>query len=230
MIAEAVDSGSFIEVQPEFAQNVVVGFAKLAGRTVGLFRQPGRASTAASLDIDSSDKAARFLRFCDAFNVPIVSLVDVPGFLPGITQEHGGIIRHGARSCTRSPRRRPQGGADHPQGVRRRLHRHGLQVARLRPRAGVPERGDARSWGPRAPPTSSSAATSPPRRTPPPSGRKKVEEFRETVMNPFIAAGHGFIDDVIEPAAMRIELIRSIEMLARKREDRPAKKHGNIPL
>ena len=229
MIAEAVDSGSFIEVQPEFAQNVVVGFARLAGRTVGLFaNQPS--VYAASLDIDSSDKAARFLRFCDAFNVPIVSLVDVPGFLPGITQEHGGIIRHGAKILyaiaeATVPKvaliiRKAYGGAfiamaSKSLGYDRVLAFPSAEIAVMGAEgaANIIFRRDIAAAEDRAA-----------------KRQEKVEEFRETVMNPFIAAGHGFIDDVIEPAAMRIELIRSIEMLARKREDRPAKKHGNIPL
>ena len=229
LIAEAVDSGSFIEVQPDFAQNVVVGFARLAGRTVGLFaNQPS--VYAASLDIDSSDKAARFLRFCDAFNVPIVSLVDVPGFLPGITQEHGGIIRHGAKILyaiaeATVPKvaliiRKAYGGAfiamaSKSLGYDRVLAFPSAEIAVMGAEgaANIIFRRDI------------AAADDPAAKR-----QEKVEEFRETVMNPFIAAGHGFIDDVIEPAAMRIELIRSIEMLARKREDRPAKKHGNIPL
>ena len=229
MIAEAMDSGSFIEVQPEFAQNVVVGFAKLAGRTVGLFaNQP--TVYAASLDIDSSDKAARFLRFCDAFNVPIVSLVDVPGFLPGVTQEHGGIIRHGAKILyaiaeATVPKvaliiRKAYGGAfiamaSKSLGYDRVLAFPSAEIAVMGAEgaANIIFRRDI------------AAADDPAAKR-----QEKVDEFRQTVMNPFIAAGHGFIDDVIDPAPTRIELVRSLEMLARKREDRPAKKHGNIPL
>ncbi len=229
MIAEAMDSGSFIEVQPEFAQNVVVGFAKLAGRTVGLFaNQP--TVYAASLDIDSSDKAARFLRFCDAFNVPIVSLVDVPGFLPGVTQEHGGIIRHGAKILyavaeATVPKvaliiRKAYGGAfiamaSKSLGYDRVLAFPSAEIAVMGADGAaniIFRREIAAAEDPAA------------------KRQEKVDEFRQTVMNPFIAAGHGFIDDVIDPAATRIELVRSLEMLARKREDRPAKKHGNIPL
>ncbi len=229
VIAEVVDQGSFIEVQAEFAQNMVVGFAKLAGRTVGFFaNQPN--VFAASLYINSSDKAARFLRFCDSFNVPIISLVDVPGFLPGVTQEHGGIIRHGAKILyaiaeATVPKvalimRKAYGGAfiamaSKSLGYDRVLAFPSAEIAVMgaEAAANIIFRRDIAA--------AEDAAA---------ARQEKVEEFRETAMNPYIAAGHGLVDDIIVPASTRILLIRSIEMLGRKRENRPAKKHGNIPL
>ena len=229
VIAALVDAGSFMEVHAGFAANVVVGFARLAGRTVGLFaNQPN--VYAASLDINSSDKGARFLRFCDAFNVPIISLVDVPGFLPGVAQEHGGIIRHGAKLLyaiaeATVPKvavilRKAYGGAfiamaSKSLGYDRVLAFPGAEVAVMG------AEGAANIIFSRDIKAADDADQ---------MRAQKIEEFRETVMNPYIAAGYGFVDDVINPAAARTELVRSIEMYARKRESRPHKKHGNIPL
>ena len=229
VITALMDAGSFMEVHAGFAANVVVGFARLAGRTVGLFaNQPN--VYAASLDINSSDKGARFLRLCDAFNVPIISLVDVPGFLPGVAQEHGGIIRHGAKLLyaiaeATVPKvavilRKAYGGAfiamaSKSLGYDRVLAFPGAEVAVMGAEgaANIIFSRDIK------------AADDPDQMR-----AQKIEEFRETVMNPYIAAGYGFVDDVIDPAAARTELVRSLEMYARKRESRPHKKHGNIPL
>ena len=185
---------------------------------------------AASLDINSSDKGARFLRFCDAFNVPIISLVDVPGFLPGVAQEHGGIIRHGAKILfaiaeATVPKvalilRKAYGGAfiamaSKSLGYDRTLALPGAEVAVMGAEgaANIIFSRDIK------------AADDPAEMR-----RQKIAEFQGSVMNPYLAAGLGFIDDVIDPAAARAELVRSIEMYSRKRESRPAKKHGNIPL
>ena len=229
IIAEVFDRGSFLEVHADFARNIVVGFAKLNGRTVGIFaNQPNY--YAAALDIDSSDKAARFLRFCDSFNVPIISLVDVPGFLPGIAQEHGGIIRHGAKVLyaiaeATVPKislilRKAYGGAyiamsSKALGYDRTIAWPTAQVAVMGAEgaANIIFRRDIKGAD-----------------NPEEKRVEKIEEFKETVMNPFIAAGFGYIDEIIDPKYTRIELIRSLEMNMRKREDRPAKKHGNIPL
>ena len=228
-IAAVCDRDSFLEVQGEYAPNVVVGFARLGGRTVGLFANQPK-FYAAALDINSSDKAARFIRFCDCFNIPIISLVDVPGFLPGVAQEHGGIIRHGAKILyaiaeATVPKislilRKAYGGAfiamsSKALGYDRTLALPTAEIAVMgaegaaniifrREIQGAEDKAAMRD--------------------------QKIQEFRETVMNPFIAAGYGIVDDVIEPRYARIELIRSLEMNIRKREDRPAKKHGNIPL
>ncbi len=229
IIEEVVDEGSFLEVQRDYAGNVVVGFAKLAGRTVGFFANQPKVY-AAALDINASDKAARFLRFCDSFNIPIVSLVDVPGFLPGIAQEHGGIIRHGAKILyaiaeATVPKvalilRKAYGGAfismaSKELGYDRVIAYPSAQVAVMGPegaaniifRKDIKEAEDAEAM--RA---------------------QKIEEFKASVTTPFNAAKFGHVDDVIDPVHTRAELIRSLEMYMRKTEDRPAKKHGNIPL
>ncbi len=228
-INEIFDRNSFLEVHKEYALNVVVGFAKLNGRTVGVFANQPKV-LAAALDINSSDKAARFLRFCDAFNIPIISLVDVPGFLPGVAQEHGGIIRHGAKVLyaiaeATVPKialiiRKAYGGAyiamaSKALGYDRVLAYPTAEIAVMGAEgaANIIFRREIK------------AAENPEEKR-----EEKIREFKETVMNPFIAAGYGFVDDIIEPRYSRIELIRSLEMNIRKREDRPPKKHGNIPL
>ncbi len=228
-INEIFDRNSFLEVHKEYAINVVVGFAKLNGRTVGVFANQPKV-LAAALDINSADKAARFLRFCDAFNIPIISLVDVPGFLPGVAQEHGGIIRHGAKILyaiaeATVPKialiiRKAYGGAyiamaSKALGYDRVLAYPTAEIAVMGAEgaANIIFRREIK------------AAENPEEKR-----QEKIREFRETVMNPFIAAGYGFVDDIIEPRYSRIELIRSLEMNIRKREDRPPKKHGNIPL
>ncbi len=228
-INEIFDRNSFLEVHKDFAINVVVGFAKLNGRTVGVFANQPKV-LAAALDINSADKAARFLRFCDAFNIPIISLVDVPGFLPGVAQEHGGIIRHGAKILyaiaeATVPKialiiRKAYGGAyiamaSKALGYDRVLAYPTAEIAVMGAEgaANIIFRKEIK------------AAENPEEKR-----QEKIREFRETVMNPFIAAGYGFVDDIIEPRYSRIELIRSLEMNIRKREDRPSKKHGNIPL
>jgi acetyl-CoA carboxylase carboxyltransferase component len=228
-ITALCDRDSFLEVQAGYAPNVVVGFARLAGRTVGLFANQPK-SFAAALDINSSDKAARFLRFCDCFNVPIVSLVDVPGFLPGVAQEHGGIIRHGAKVLyaiaeATVPKialilRKAYGGAfiamsSKALGYDRVLALPTAEIAVMGAEgaANVIFRKDI-------------AAAADPQGL----RAEKIRQFSESFMNPFVAAGYGYVDDVIQARFARIELVRSLEMNLRKREDRPAKKHGNIPL
>jgi acetyl-CoA carboxylase carboxyltransferase component len=228
-IAAVCDRGSFLEVQADYAPNVVVGFARLAGRTVGLFaNQPQY--YAAALDINSSDKAARFLRFCDCFNVPILSLVDVPGFLPGVAQEHGGIIRHGAKVLyaiaeATVPKialiiRKAYGGAFIAMSSKALGYDRVLAL----PTAEIAVMGAEGAANIIFRKEIAAAADQAGMR------EQKIREFSESFMNPFVAAGYGYVDDVIEPRWARIELVRSLEMNARKREDRPAKKHGNIPL
>ena len=228
-IAAAFDRDSFLEVQAEFAPNVVVGFARLVGRTVGVFaNQPQY--YAAALDINSSDKAARFIRFCDCFNIPVISLVDVPGFLPGVAQEHGGIIRHGAKILyaiaeATVPKialilRKAYGGAfiamaSKALGYDRVLALPTAEIAVMGAEGAaniIFRKEIAGAADPQA------------------ARAEKILQFSQSFMNPFVAAGYGYVDDVIEPRYARIELARSLEMNIRKREDRPAKKHGNIPL
>lgn len=229
IIAEVYDEGSFLEVHADYAKNIVVGFAKLAGRTVGIMANQPKI-LAASLDINSSDKAARFIRFCDAFNVPITSLVDVPGYLPGISQEHGGIIRHGAKLLyaiaeANVPKisvilRKAYGGSmiamsSKALGFDRSLAWPTAEIAVMGAEgaANIIFRKDIEAAEDKAA-----------------KRDEKIQEFRDNFMNPYIAAELGIIDDVIDPSYTRIELIRALEMHIRKREEKPAKKHGNIPL
>jgi len=228
-ITALCDRDSFLEVQAGYAPNVVVGFARLSGRTVGLFANQPK-SFAAALDINSSDKAARFLRFCDCFNVPILSLVDVPGFLPGVAQEHGGIIRHGAKVLyaiaeATVPKialilRKAYGGAFIAMASKALGYDRVLAL----PTAEIAVMGAEGAANVIFRKEIAAAAD--------PQGLRadKILQFSQSFMNPFVAAGYGYVDDVIEPRYARIELIRSLEMNLRKREDRPAKKHGNIPL
>jgi len=224
-----VDDGQFFEVHEAYAQNIVVGFARLGGHSIGIIaNQP--AVLAGVLDIKSSEKAARFVRFCDAFNLPILTFVDVPGFLPGTTQEHGGIIRSGAKLlyayCEATvPKltvvtRKAYGGA---YDVMSSKHIRGdvnlawpsAEIAVMGPDGAVniifrKELAQADD----------------------PVKRKAdlVTEYREKFANPYVAASRGYIDDVIEPRETRPRLINALEMLSNKRDSNPSKKHGCIPL
>ena len=224
-----VDDGQFFEIQERYAANIVIGFAHLGGHSVGIVaNQP--AVLAGVLDINSSDKAARFVRFCDAFNIPIVTFVDVPGFLPGTAQEHGGIIRHGAKLlyayCEATvPKltvvlRKAYGGA---YDVMSSKHIRGdvnlawpsAEIAVMGPEGAVniifrKELAQAED----------------------PAKRREelVAEYRAKFANPYVAAARGYIDDVIEPHETRPRLINALEMLANKRDSNPPKKHGCIPL
>jgi acetyl-CoA carboxylase carboxyltransferase component len=224
-----VDDGQFFEIQENYAPNIVVGFARLGGHSVGIIaNQP--AVLAGVLDINSSEKAARIIRFCDAFNIPIITFEDVPGFMPGIIQEHGGIIRSGAKLlfayCEATvPKltvvtRKAYGGA---YCVMSSKHIRGdLNLA----------------W-----PTAEIAVMGPEgavntifrkelKQAEDPVKRKAelVEEYREKFANPYIAASRGYVDDVIEPRETRPRLINGLEMLSNKRDSNPPKKHGCIPL
>jgi len=224
-----VDNGQFFEIHENYAQNIVVGFARLGGHSIGIVaNQP--AALAGVLDIDASEKAARFVRFCDSFNIPIITFVDVPGFLPGTVQEHHGIIRSGAKLlyayCEATvPKltvitRKAYGGA---YDVMSSKHIRGdlnlawpsAEIAVMGPDGAVniifrKELEKAKD-----------------------PARKKAElvaEYREKFASPYVAAERGYIDDVIEPRETRPRLINGLEMLSNKRDANPAKKHGNIPL
>jgi propionyl-CoA carboxylase beta chain len=229
VIARVVDIGSFLEVHEDFAQNIIVGFARLGGRSIGIIaNQPS--VLAGVLDINSSTKGARFIRFCDCFNIPILTFEDVPGFMPGTDQEHGGIIRNGAKLlyayCEATvPKvtlitRKAYGGA---YDVMNSKHVRGdmnyawptAEIAVMGPKGAVEiifKKDIAASADPEA------------------EIQKKTEEFREKFANPFIAAARGYVDDVIEPKTTRARLIRAFEMLETKKDSNPPKKHGNIPL
>jgi acetyl-CoA carboxylase carboxyltransferase component len=229
VIAHVVDQGDFLELQPNWAANVIVGFCRLAGRSVGIVAQQP-AVLAGALDIDASDKAARFVRTCDAFNVPLLTLVDVPGFLPGVAQEHGGIIRHGAKLLyayaeATVPKvtiitRKAYGGAYDVMSSR---HIRG-DVNLAWPSARIAVMGVEgavniifRSEIERAADPDAERA-------------RLAAEYEERFANPYIAAARGYVDDVILPAETRPRVIAAIEMLDGKRQANLPRKHGNIPL
>jgi methylmalonyl-CoA carboxyltransferase large subunit len=229
VIAGVVDRGDFLEVQAGYAMNMVVGFARLLGRPIGIIaNQPAVLSGA--LDINASTKAARFIRFCNAFNLPLVTFVDVPGFLPGVQQEYGGIIRHGAKllfaySAATVPKiqvilRKSYGGAHLAMcakdlGADRVLAWPTAEVAVMGAEGAVEivfrkEMQDATDKAARR--------------------AELIETYRSAFATPFVAAGRRLVDDIIEPADTRKHLARALEYLQTKREQRPAKKHGLIPL
>jgi propionyl-CoA carboxylase beta chain len=224
-----IDEGYFFEVQPHFAPNIVVGFARLGGRSVGIVaNQP--AFLAGVLDIDASVKAARFVRFCDCFNIPLVTFEDVPGFLPGVTQEHGGIIRHGAKLLyafaeATVPKvtvitRKAYGGA---YCVMASKHiRTDINFAW--PSAEIAVMGAEGAVGVLYRREIAEAEDQTAAR------RARVSEFEEKFANPYVAAERGFIDEIIEPAHTRPKLVRALSLLENKRDTNPPKKHGNIPL
>ena len=230
VIEHLLDDGEFLEVHALFAPNIIVGFGRIEGHPVGVVaNQPTQ--FAGCLDIDASEKAARFVRTCDAFNVPVLTLVDVPGFLPGVDQEHSG--HHPARREADLRLRRgdrPEGHRHHPQGVRRRVRRDGLQAPRRRhqPRlADRADRGDGRAGRGEHP------APQGDREGRRPGGGARASsctEYEDTLVNPYIAAERGYVDSVIPPSQTRSYVIRALRMLRNKRETLPPKKHGNIPL
>jgi propionyl-CoA carboxylase beta chain len=225
LITSVVDDGIFLEVQPHYAKNIVVGFARLGGRSVGIVaNQP--AHLAGVLDISSSIKGARFVRFCDAFNIPLITFEDVPGFLPGTLQEFGGIIKHGAKllyafSEATVPKitlitRKAYGGAycvmsskhigadinfAYPTGE--------IAVMGSEGAVNILYRNKIKSEEDRA---------------------KVIDEYKETFANPYKAAELGYIDEIIMPRQTRAKLIQALEMTQNKTESKPPKKHGNIPL
>jgi acetyl-CoA carboxylase carboxyltransferase component len=228
-VVAVVDQNSFLEVQEHFAQNLVVGFARLDGEVVGIVGNQPRI-LAGALDINASVKGARFVRFCDAFNIPLVTFVDVPGFLPGTAQEHNGIIRHGAKLLYAYAEavvpkltvitRKAYGGA---YDVMSSKHIGGdfnyawpaAEIAVMGPQAAVNvifKREIA-------------AAKDPAKKA-----EELVEDYKEKFANPYIAAERGFLDDVIEPQDTRPTLIRSLHLLKDKQAERPHRRHGNIPL
>jgi acetyl-CoA carboxylase carboxyltransferase component len=221
IIKAIVDNGEFYEVSAHFAMNIITCLARFDGQTVGIIaNQP--AVMAGCLDINASDKSARFIRFCDAFNIPLLNMVDVPGFLPGTGQEYGGIIRHGAKmlyaySEATVPKvtlitRKAYGGSylamcSQDLGADQVMAWPSAEIAVMGPAgaANIIFRGD-------------------------PEAKAKTEQYVEDFATPYKAAERGFVDMVIEPSETRPRIITALNMLATKRESRPAKKHGNIPL
>src|SRR3954469_21018916 len=229
VIAHVVDDGEFFEVHRHYAMNMVIGFSRLNGRPVGIVGNQPKA-LAGVLDIDASVKAARFVRFCDAFNIPIITFTDVPGFLPGTNQEWGGIIRHGAKllyAFTEAtvPKltvvtRKAYGGAYDVMNSKHMLADYNVawptaEIAVMGPEGAVNiiYRKDISS-------------------SPPPDERRQklIDDYKAHFANPYSAAERGYIDDVIEPRQTRPKLIKALRMLQSKRVDQPKRKHGNIPL
>jgi acetyl-CoA carboxylase carboxyltransferase component len=229
IIEQIMDDGEFLEIQPEYARNLVIGFARLDGHPVGIVaNQPDY--LAGVLDINASDKGARFIRFCDAFHIPLVTLVDTPGFLPGTDQEHGGIIRHGAKMIyayaeASVPKvaiilRKAYGGAyivmssKHLQSDLNYAWPN-AEIAVMGPEGAVnivfrkEISADSDPEGKRA---------------------ELIRQYREELANPYIAASRGYLDDIIQPEESRLVLIRGLESLRSKRQPTPPRKHGNIPL
>jgi len=229
LLQAVVDDGTFLEVHAHYAKNIVVGLARLAGKTIGLVaNQP--AHLAGTLDIDASVKGARFVRFCDAFNIPLVTFEDVPGFLPGTAQEYGGIIRHGAKLLyayaeATVPKvtvitRKAYGGAYCVMASKHirtdvNFAWPSAEIAVMGPEGAVNVLYRREL----------SAADDPAALR-----AEKVAEFREKFANPFVAASRGFVDEVIQPRSTRPKLIAALSRLSTKRDRNPPKKHGNIPL
>ncbi len=223
IIGSVIDNGHFLEVQPHYAQNIIVGFARIGGRSVGIVaNQP--AVLAGVLDIDASAKAARFVRFCDAFNIPLVVFEDVPGFLPGTAQEYGGIIKHGAKLLyafaeATVPKitvitRKAYGGA---YDVMNSKH-IGADVNYAYPTAEIAVMGPE------------GAVNIIYRNVDDETRAQKIKEYRENFASPYRAAELGYIDEIIYPRETRKKLVQALEMTSTKSESNPPKKHGNIPL
>jgi acetyl-CoA/propionyl-CoA carboxylase carboxyl transferase subunit len=229
VIAQVCDERSFFEVHEEYARNVTVGFARLDGRSVGIVANQPRAS-AGTLDIQASTKAARFVRFCDSYNLPIVTLVDVPGFMPGTDQEHDGIIRHGAKLIYAYAEatvplltvitRKAYGGAYIVMGSKEL----GADVNYAWPDAEMAVLGPRGAVNILYRKELQTAENTERRR------EQLMEEYREEFANPYKPAKRGYIDDVIRPEETRRRLVDDLELLERKREESPPKDHGNIPL
>jgi acetyl-CoA carboxylase carboxyltransferase component len=229
VIRHVVDDASFLEIQPGWAPNILIGYARLGGRAVGIVAQQP-AVLAGALDIDASVKAARFVRTCDAFNVPLVTFVDVPGFLPGVGQEHGGIIRHGAKLlyayCEATvPKltvitRKAYGGA---YDVMSSKHIRG-DMNFAWPTAEIAVMGADGAVAIIFKDAIAAAGDGDAER------RRLVADYEQQFANPYIAAARGYVDAVIKPSETRPRLIAALELLADKRDTNPRKKHGNIPL
>ena len=229
VLDKVVDNGEFLQVHERFATNILVGFARMDGSPIGIVaQQPDQ--LAGVLNIDASVKAARFVRFCDAFNIPVVTFIDVPGFMPGTSQEYGGIIRHGAKLIFAYAE------ATVPKiSVLTRKAYGGAYI--VMSSKGL--RGDVNyAWptGEIAVMGADGAVNIIFRREIGSSDEPEVlrarltKEYEEQLMNPYIAASRGLIDDVIDPVETRPKIIRALRMLSNKRESLPPKKHGTIPL
>lgn len=229
IIRNVVDNGDFFEVQPYYAQNIITGFARLNGSSIGIIANQPKV-LAGCLDINASDKAGRFIRTCDAFNVPILNLIDVPGFLPGTNQEYGGIIRHGAKMLYAYSEatvpivnvitRKAYGGAylamcSKDLGADMVFAWPQAEIAVMGPdgAANIIFKRDIENA-----------------ENPAEARAEKIQDYKARFATPYIAASRGYVDDVIEPSTTRQRLISAFDMLSSKRETRPSKKHGNLPV
>ncbi|MFC1905609.1 acyl-CoA carboxylase subunit beta, partial [Chloroflexota bacterium] len=229
IVTRVVDNGDFLEVHSRFARNLIVGFARLGGHSVGIVAQQP-SFNAGVIDVDASDKGARFVRFCDCFNIPVVTFVDVPGYMPGSDQEYKGIIRHGAKFLFAYAE------ATVPKiSVITRKAYGGAYIVM----SSKCLRGDINyAW-----PMAEIAVMGPDgavnivfkdaidkSENPEETRQKLIDDYREKFANPYVAAGRGYLDDVINPITTRPKLIKALEMLQNKVDTNPPKKHGNIPL
>ncbi|HZW49728.1 MAG TPA: carboxyl transferase domain-containing protein [Bacillota bacterium] len=229
IITTVVDDNDFFEVQPGYASNILTGFGRLNGRSVGIIANQPKVM-AGCLDINASDKATRFIRFCDAFNIPLITFTDTPGYLPGVSQEHGGVIRHGAKllyaySEANVPKltlitRKAYGGAY----IAMCSHHLGADMVFALPNAEIAV------MGPEGAANIIFKDAIKEAEDPQSMRQEKIDEYRNKFANPYVAAARGFVDDVIDPAVIRPTLINALEMCITKREARPAKKHGNLPV
>ena len=229
VIEQVLDDGDLFQVQANFAKNIVVGFGRIDGHSVGIIANQPKVM-AGGLDINSSDKVSRFIRFCDSFNIPLITFEDVTGFFPGVNQEHGGIIRHGAKilyaySEATVPKitvilRKAFGGAY----VALNSKSIGADVVYAWPNAEIAV------MGPEGAANIIFAKEIAQSEDPAATRAQKITEYREKFSNPYVAASQGMVDDVIDPRETRKKLKESLEMLRTKKETRPTKKHGNIPL
>lgn len=229
IINELTDSESFLEIQPHFAQNMIIGFGRFNGKTVGIVANQPKVM-AGALDVNSSDKAARFIRFCDAFSIPLVTFTDVPGYLPGVVQEHNGIIRHGAKllyaySEATVPKitiitRKAYGGAY----IAMSSKHLGADMVLAWPTAEIAV------MGPEGAANIIFKKEIEQSENPKETRKDMIQDYRDSFANPYEAAKRGYVDDVIEPGETRTRIISALDMLINKREARPSKKHGNIPL
>jgi propionyl-CoA carboxylase beta chain len=229
ILTRILDNGEFLEVQVLYAPNIIIGFGHLNGRSVGIVANQPK-YLAGVLDSNSSNKAARFVRFCDAFNIPIITFEDVPGFMPGTVQEFNGVIKHGAKMLYAYAE------ATVPKitVITRKGYGGAFCVMNSKQL-----RGDfTYAW-----PASEIAVMGPQSASgiifskeinaadnPQEKLQEKIDEYRDKFANPYVAASKGYVDEVIEPKVTRYKLIKALEMLANKRDDNPPKKHGNIPL
>lgn len=230
VIQEIVDYGDFMEVHQDYAKNIIVGFGKMNGETIGIVANQPKVF-AGALDVDASDKAARFIRFCDSFNIPIITFTDVPGYFPGVKQEHTGIIRHGAKLLyayaeATVPKmnvivRKAYGGAYIAMSSKHlgcdavfAWPTAEIAVMGAQGAANIIFRKQIKAAGDRSEEVR----------------QEKIKEYEERFANPYVAASRGYVDDVIDPKFTRPRLIITLEALQSKRETRPPKKHGNIPL